>query len=222
RNHMEETRMKKILLILALACLLTGHAYADVFNLDADTALRFRQIPTGASWLHGVFDLTTTPPTQVYPVFGLGVLGYPDHLAKAEVGFVGTISGDGEYMRIGLRDDEFGTYTGFRARIANDNQSVWSVRLFANGYTGNWQRLYPPELSTDDLLRVADLEIPFEGEEDLTKFGFDVLLNTGSECYWPSMTDTVHVSVLPTPVPAAALLALLGLGTAGMRLRKLV
>ena len=58
--------MKGILSTLALACLLAGHANADTFAVDCDTALTFRQIFAIDGWLQGVFDCTTTPPTQVY------------------------------------------------------------------------------------------------------------------------------------------------------------
>ena len=58
----------------------------------------------------------------------------------------------------------------------------------------------------------------------LKTFGFDVLLDAGSDpCIkWPSITDTFHVSIAAAPIPAAALLGMLGLVTAGMKLRRFV
>lgn len=212
--------MKRVLLTLAWACLLAGHAHADTFTIDRDTALTFRQIYNGGVWLQGVFDLTTTPPTPVYkhPTFGVEV--YPDN-PQGLVGFVGTITGDDNWMRIGVKNGDFGTYTGLRAFIANDNQSTWAVRLFANDCQTSWRYLKSP-VSSDEGTS-ATLELSFE-EMALTTFGFDVLLDVGNDpCVkWPSATDAFHVSVVPAPVPAAALLALLGLGAAGMKLRKFV
>ena len=62
------------------------------------------------------------------------------------VGFVGTQTGDDSWIRIGVKNGDFGAYTGLRAFIANDSpdsqsNGKWKVRLFANNEVTAWSGL---------------------------------------------------------------------------------
>ncbi len=203
--------MKRILLTTLVVGLLAGQASAAIYELDRTTALTFRQLtPTGSSGLlQGVFDLKTVPVTQVYASSIIPAVEYAVPFL-GEVGFVGTLSGNDAWMRIGVAGASAGTYDGFHTQLANDNQSTWEVRAFANGaVSGGWVAIDPGESTW--------LTVAFP-EAALTTFGFDVRLHRYNGPLSPSVTDTFHVSVVP--VPGAILLGFLGLGAAGLKLRK--
>lgn len=209
--------MKRILLLVVVVGLFAGQASADLYQLGHDTALTLRKIDmTGSGAFMGVFDLTLSPVSIVDESWEYDFLKAEDYEApfQGEVGFVGTLSGNGSWMRIGAEGD-VGNYTGFRTYVANDNNSIWHVRAFANtSISGDWVALRPGESTL--------LDVSFATEAALETFGFDVMLvmdptNTYPSDY-PSVTDTFHVSVVP--VPGAVLLGLLGMGMAGFKLRK--
>jgi len=209
--------VKRILLLVAVACLFAAQASADPYELDLNTALTFRQINTSSTaHLQGVFDLTVSPVTQVYTPTLFPATAYEEPFL-GDVGFVGWLSGDGASMRLGVENSDIGNYTGFRTYVGNDNQSIWHVRAFANSdVSGDWVALRPGQ--------GAWLDVTFSDEVALTTFGFDVMLATDpTDTYpsdYPSVQDTFHVSAVP--VPGAVLLGLLGMGAAGLKLRRRV
>ena len=135
--------MKRILLLAAVTGFFAAHASADPYELDYATALTFEQLlPSGSSGLlNGVFDLTVSPVAQVYANPFLPAAEYEEPFL-GDVGFVGTLSGDGSWMRVGTDGSSIGEYTSFRTYVANDNQSIWHVRAFANSdVSGDWVAL---------------------------------------------------------------------------------
>ncbi len=198
--------MKRVsVLSVVLVCLVAGQASAGPYTLDSATALEFRQIlaPGSSGLLQGVFDGTT----WVYQDPWLPAVEYETTM-QGQVGFVGTISGNQRWMRIGL-EDSFGNYDGFRTFVGNDDQNTWEIRLFANDLVSDWV-VFPAGEG-------AWLELNF-ASADLTGIGFDVRLNT-SLPNPPSVTDAFSVSVVP--VPGAFILGMLGLAGV-MKLRRFV
>ncbi len=198
------------LLSVLMVCWLAGQASAGPYTLDSATALEFRQIlaPGSSGLLMGVFDGTA----WVYqnPLFP--ATAYPA-IMQDDVGFVGALSGNQSWMRIGL-EDSFGDYDGFRMFVGNDDQSTWDVRLVADDLTSNWVSIPVGES--------ASLELTFASTA-LTRIGFDLRLNTGLPNP-PSLTDTFHISVVPlpgVPLPGAFILGMLGLAV-GLKLRRFV
>jgi len=210
----KEEKMKRVLLSVLMICLLVGQASAEMYTLDYATALDFRQLPADGSsgTLMGVFN-------DIEQVYVFAPEGFPEEMVvsqyeeamQGEVGFVGFLSGNLSWMRIGLLEDDFGTYSGFRTFLANDNENTWDVRLVANGVPDDeWVPIAAGESRW--------LELPFNST-GLTMIGFDVRLNTGV-FNPPSITDWTHISVVP--LQGGVILGILGLAAAGWRLRKLV
>lgn len=206
--------MKRVSLLSVLMIgLLAGQVSAGSYTLDSATALGFRQIlaPGSSGLLMGVFDGTT----WVYQSAIFPATEYPA-IMQGEVGFVGTLSGNLSWMRVGL-EDSFGAYDGFRTFVGNDDQSTWEVRLMANDLTSDWVSISPGGS--------AWLELTF-ASTDLTGIGFDTRLNTDLPDA-PSLTDIYNISLVqrepgtPVPVPGALLLGLLGVA-GGLKLRKFV
>jgi hypothetical protein len=115
-------------------------------------------------------------------------------------------------------------YDGITSYFQNDDQSRWSVQLFyVSGATeynsGAFMELLPVGdsiyLSTGAPVGGLDLST-------ITSIGFRVkgINMGGTNPNYPSYSDDFHISVVP--VPAAFLLGLLGLGAAGLKLRKSV
>jgi len=212
--------MKRFFLFVLVLGVLAGQASAAMWELDLPTAQQF----TNAAIMSGVGDtdilffgsFLITPPNAygVSPMRGL--IGFQgtikdgtggDTLAAAQIDTGGTISGLS------------GTgYDGVTAFFANDNDDQWEFELFYavggteynSGFVGiNGTVVGPPN--------TAYLTAPFAGILDLggiTEIGFRVRTNFGVD----GASDTFHVSVVP--VPGAILLGFLGLGAAGIKLRR--
>ncbi len=201
--------MKRILLSVSVICLLAGQASAGLFTLDYSTALSFRQITGGGSsgLLNGVYNGDDPWP---YQNEYLPAEEYPSPMQGA-VGFVGSLSGNLRWMRIGATTGDFTdpTYDSFGAWLANDDNSAWEVRLVTNDVAqDSWTPLAPGE----------SVWLTW-GSAALTMIGFDVRLNT-SLLPKASPSDSFNISAVP--LPAGVLLGMLGLGVAGMKLRKSV
>ncbi len=209
--------MKRVLLSALMACVFVGQASAEMYTLDYATAIGFHQLPADGSsgTLMAVFNDTG----QVY---AFAPEGFPEDMVvrqyadvmRGEVGFVGYLSGDLSWMRIGA-EGNFGTgnYTRFGAFLANDNNSTWQVRLVTNAETptdADWVSI--------DAGDSRWLELDF-APTALTMVGFDVRLNVAMADH-PSLTDSFHVSVVP--LQGGAVLGVLGLAAAGLRLRKFI
>jgi hypothetical protein len=199
--------------------------------MDADTAIDLRDVTfynalstSSLDWV-GYNDGTAFPTPQA----GTGVYGSGAY-------------GEGMYYQVGfggfLRDDSFGTpfpsvdigakantngvldalqslgsFNSYGLYIANDDDDTWEYRLYAdtensNYRSGTWTAL------TQDKHRFLTLTFPGAG------LNFSGLTDIGFEIRATQDTDSFHTSVIP--VPAAAVLAILGLSVAGIKLRKSV
>ena len=111
-----------------------------------------------------------------------------------------------------------GSYDGFRAFLANDDDDPWGVRLFvtASGVTSysNSGSFTALPANGNSAWLTTDTGFNFA---NVTDFGFDVRGTFGSNS--PSNPDYFHISAVP--VPAGVLLGFLGLGAAGLGLRRL-
>lgn len=223
--------MKTKLAVLSLIVLIISAvpASADMWKLDKDTALTF----TSSSILQGsVSNALSVYDGPVTRVFGTG----PDEYGpmQMQVGYYGGLAGDIGYPayggtaimeifngQIALTDDV--DYDGMLVHIANDNQSKWSFQVFyvdptdGGERTSIWKELNP---ATSTILVASASALGGLDLGDITTIGLRVKGENmgGADTSYPSYSDDFHVSVVP--VPAAMLLGLLGLGTAGLRLRR--
>jgi len=124
-------------------------------------------------------------------------------------------------------------YDSYELVFTNTNNSNWFVNLWMNTgwtdapynetnqfYQNGWVEIAPGVSTTVvlDLTTVANLN-------HVTGIGFQVGGNMIANYPYgnnPSNPDVYHINVAPVPVPGAVLLGFLGLGYAGMKLRKRV
>ena len=214
--------MKRFVLISVALGLLAGTASAAMYEMDPITAadMRLLSVATGDVGTltyvghnpGGVGDWVFGPQTEYGA--GAGNMTYA-------VGFTGNLY-DNDASRyatlaLGLTDPGLsGTYDGFELPIANDDDDVWNYRAYvttAGGTTYSpWTAGVVP--GSNQNLLVSTLGLDYG---TVTGIGFELqwdrLLNEGAS------GDDYNVSVVP--VPAALLLGLFGLGTAGLKLRRL-
>ncbi len=220
---------RKLLLALCFAalCLSGAPASADLYELDAVTARLFRELAvTDAGNLGLVIDAPGTVgstisytdgtvPFDIYGTIMQGAVGY--------VGMIGEDPSDGDILAsilIGASGSTVGIvgkYDGYSAWVANDNDDDWSFRLAADIGPGtihsSWATLSPGGSTT---LTMNFAEINFF--TTLKWIGFEVQGTFDGANESPSNPDFFHVSI--TPVPGSILLGMLGLGVAGLKLRK--
>lgn len=231
--------MKRFILICIVVGLFAGHASAAMWQLDRFAAREFDNISISSGDYYGgnlgVYDgyntLYASQGTPLNNYGALDLLGNP--LMSGQVGYVATIGDqtqDGIAIatisalgNAGITDTT--AYDGIKSYFQNDNQSNWEVQLFytvANPTggadieynSGAFQQLGPQGgsgwLATGAPVGGVDLST-------VTNIGLRVkaVFGTGLQ---PSNPDTFHVSVVP--VPAAVILGILGLGVAGLKLRK--
>lgn len=216
--------MKRFILLCIVVGLVAGQASAAVFELNKTTAKHLQQVSVSAGDVGNLaLVIDKSPGTVWYSDGSLGSI-YGTTMQGA-VGYVGTL-GDGNadqsgIIRIGTNYSGStvsvsGTFDKYRAFVANDNDDPWQVAVYLDDGSGiqygTWQSLAAgtSAWSTLNLGSAVDFST-------LTDIGIAVRGSfvPGSQ---PSNPDIFHVSVVP--VPAAVLLGILGLGVAGLKLRK--
>jgi len=198
--------MNRVLLTVLVVGLLAAQASAGMYRLDKPTAQQFTQMNTPDVTRNQLFLVIDKPGTLGSHIdwqynSSWNKYGPPMEL---EVGFLGQLA-DTDVMMIGKAGNLDG-YDSIGVNVANDDDDWWAVRLYLEGATYT-----PPALTNLDPGETAFLTLSgWTG--DVTEFGFEInyMGTRGS--------DNFHISVVP--VPAAVLLGMLGLGAAGIRLRK--
>jgi len=204
--------MKRIVLTVVLVGLLAGQASAGMYTLDRGTAKLFTQQNTPdvtRNQLYLVIDYPGTLGSTIDWQYNSSWNKYGPDMQLA-VGFLGQLA-DTDVMKIG-KDGPLptppggGSYDSFGMFVANDDDDWWSVRLYLEGATYT-----QPALTNLDPGDVAFITLDgWTG--DVTEFGFEINYEgtRGS--------DNFHISVVP--IPAALILGLLGMGAAGLKLRR--
>jgi len=141
------------------------------------------------------------------------------------VGFSGYLEessgGDSAIATIGLSSPGLtGLYDGFLLPISNDDNQdnrTWSYASYVDTSTffkrSDWAQL-GPGTQTNLIADTGSLDF-----SNVKEIGFQIqwIPTVGG-----SASGDFHTSVVPVPVPAAVLLGMLGLGVAGLKLRKFV
>jgi hypothetical protein len=230
--------MKRVLLSVLVVGLFAWPASANMFTLNHDAAMMLWEIshdPVGPTHPVSELWLVTDSPAA----YGSGM--------QYQVGFMGVLHANPTanpfaWMRLGGdgtttngADDVIGAALGtaptsdlsafdtYYLPFGNDDNSKWSARLFlatsgGGTYTSDWTEVA--------IGNSAVLQLSLAGVSDLTHvtgIGFDLggTMNGGAIGGVPgnpSNPDDFHVSVVP--VPAALILGLLGMGAAGLKLRR--
>ena len=223
-------KTKLVILILAVLFLSVPPAIADPFTLTPEAAMMLwgKSIDPDGSF-YGRYPTPTG--------YGPSMLG--------EVGYVGTFDNEGDWADMMIAPDVAGvggtsytlddvlsaalgtTISGgdisnlgldeFNLIVSNDNEDIWWVNLYIEIDNGTPTESGWESLSEDETtLLTIDLT-----ELDLTKVT-DIGLMVGGNMTDlngnPSNLDAFHISVVP--LPAAVILGVLGLGVAGIKLRK--
>jgi hypothetical protein len=204
--------MKRILLLTLAVGLFAGQASAAMYELDMATAKLFTQqnAPNAANQLYLSIDADGSYGSTINYSIDSGVYNEYGGIMRGEVGFVGNLAAS-QLMQIGLVGDLPGNdgsnLDSFEMLVANDdNNDPWGVRLYLNGVSYT-----PSSFTTITPGNATLLSVSFT-PGTVTGFGFEV--------DYPALSgsDNFHLSVVP--VPGAVLLGFLGLGAAGLRLRR--
>jgi hypothetical protein len=212
---------RALLLITMLVGVLAGQASANMFTLDKTTATEFREVGVSDfGLLLLVVDRNGTP----YYIGPSGPSAYGSPPMQGQVGFAGVLGDlNGDHlasMAIGGAINSPATYDGFSAYIANDSKYEWQYQLYVsdaqnNVHTpGTWTSIGPGDhlpLTFNFGSTIAVNEVGFYIQGD------DFGLGPGH----PGNPDGFRTSVV-VPVPGAVLLGFLGLGVAGLKLRRFV
>ena len=233
----EEETMKRIILFALVAGLIATQASADMFEMDTKTALNLRavsfsddssSVPLGLMSNNltyiGINPGDATDNELGYPIsynstndmlFSVGFSGTltdlnNDGVASVDIGAAANTNGVLDTLRgLGSNIDEYRLY------VANDNAENWAYNLYAvfDDGSGGTDRFESSPLTTLPAPGIALLTLNFGSNQD-----FSQLQDLGFTISTAGTNDKFHTSVVP--VPAAALLGVLGLGIAGLKLRK--
>jgi hypothetical protein len=208
----KEKKMKRILLTVLLVGLLAGQASAGMYTLDRDTAKLFTQqnTPNAANQLYLSIDWPGTSGSTINYSIDPSVYDEYGEPMDFAVGFVGNLSST-QIMKIGMLGDLPGndgtSVDSFGVFVANDdNNDPWGVRLYLNGVS-----YAVPSFTTLAPGAHEFVTVSFT-PGTVTAFGFEVDYPAGTG------SDNFHLSVVP--IPAALILGLLGMGVAGLKLRR--
>jgi hypothetical protein len=224
RSERVDKMKRNILLAILAVGLFAGQAFADMWEVDKDTALLFTDYVVTQGSLSNSLSVYDSPTSKY---FGTG----PDMYGpmSGQVGFYGGLAGDAipgtaimEIFFEGALGLDGAGYDGISCYFQNDDQSIWSFQLFyvtAEGeHASAWAEL--GGLGGSKVLTASAGAPGGLDLEDIEKIGFRVMGTDmgGASQGHPSYSDDFHVSIVP--VPGAILLGLLGLGAAGVKLRR--
>jgi hypothetical protein len=220
--------MKRILLVILVVCLLAGQASAGImYQMDATTAKDMRMLSVSGTDDGNLYYVGYNPGETAGDYVWGSRSKYGDTMYYA-VGFTGNLAdedgGDSAIATIGLSSPSLdaGPYTGFILPISNDNDDTWRYQAYVTvsgsgtTYSG-WATLTENQQTS----LIVDLggDVNFT---NVTGIGFQIewkpSLNPDPTSGDPRLSDEFHTSVVP--VPAAVILGMLGLGVAGLKLRK--
>jgi hypothetical protein len=231
--------MRRLVFIAVLCAFAASPAMAAMFTLNHDAAMML--IETGSSPEGSVFgtklSLVTddrTPPSPygaVMPYYAVGYVGIledligdttydPDPFAWIRIGAGAANVAHVIGTALGVADtDDLSGYASYYLPLSNDNDDIWQVKLYLSTTGGgmlqstSWTPLAGGTHTTLtlDLTGLTDLA-------NVTDLGFMIGANLTSLNGNPSNPDIFHMSAVP--LPAGLLLAVLGLGAAGLKLRK--
>jgi hypothetical protein len=221
--------MKRILLITLVIGLFAVQANAGPYYMDAATAAGMRQLSISSGDIGTLYYVGYNPGILANRTFGtyssygstmfldVGFTGnlVDDNQSDSAIARIGLINLDGwgNALSLGLS----GIYDSFRLPISNDNDDVWRYQAYVTvgnttipTYVSGWTTLIEDTQTS--------LLVSFGGNLD-----FSTVTGIGFEIEWkPSLndrdSDEYHTSVVPAP--AAVILAILGLGAVGLKLRK--
>jgi hypothetical protein len=206
--------LKRILLFTLIFGFLAGSVSADYYT--PDVAYFLSLVDVDYSDVGGFNEADDDSPTTTDPPYGedlgylVGFFGGLDDKDDDDMAWVKWGNGGSE-----LNLDLSG-YDGISVPFSNDNDDITSVALYftANGttYTSSYVELDEDEKQT---LTWVFSSIP--DTDDIDDIGFYIKDDFLGGDY-PSDPDAYHISVVP--VPGAVLLGILGLGVAGIKLRK--
>ena len=216
--------MKRILLFALVIGLLAVQANAALFELDAATADDMRLITSmtddyATLWFVGY---NTNPDIDYIPA-DPDIYGSDTNIFQ--VGFTGNISDTDDDTEasayIGLTSTiDLSTYDeGFLLPIANDNADTWQYKAYVTAGTDpssntvvstNWLKL------PADVPGVVSVGYNATAFTSASTLGFIIKWDTDDND--DKTGDQFATSVVP--VPAAVILGILGLGVAGLKLRK--
>ena len=210
--------MKRFLLLSVVLTLIAGQANAAMYYMDQTTAAGMTLLGTSAGDTSSLLYVGYKPGGLADRVAGSDP-AYGDIMNLA-VGFSGRLAdfsgGDSAIATIGLSKPALtGTFGGFVLPISNDDNQIWRYQSYvtvgATTYTSGWAQLTHEAQSA--LLANIGSDTDFA---NVTGIGFMIEWKPSVNGY--SASDDYHASVVP--VPAAVIMGLLGLGVAGLKLRR--
>lgn len=216
--------MKRFVLISIVVVIFAGQASAAIYELNKTTAKYFQQTSVISSTDIGNLGLVIDKsPGTVYYSDGSVGSSFGTSMQGA-VGYVATL-GDGPdpdqlgTILIGSTSTGVvsGTYSKYRAYVANDNDDPWQIALYVDDGSAITLSSFATVLPNENTWITLDLG----SDVDFSTLDLGIAVRgtfTGLPSAQPSNPDIFHVSVVP--VPAAVLLGILGLGVAGLKLRK--
>lgn len=224
--------------LFVVAC--GGLANAGMYTMNAWTAAQLRAVSwsdtqsSTANYLRWVgYHPGTADSDRVY---GTGLYGgnNPTGETRYAVGFSGDLTDQSPYngeawVKIGAKANTNGVLTainalpnsfdGFYLPISNDNNTGWSYKLYVTTATGSyentlWTSTLSPGTQTTVTLNSLTGNLPSSVDfSDVTDIGLAIRWSGAN-----GSGDTFHTSIVP--VPAGVLLGFLGLGVAGLGLRR--
>jgi len=211
--------MKHVLLSVLVVGLLAGQAFGDMYVLDTPMAKTFLQMNIENSFTNQLYLSIDNPGTASSAInfqVDTGFKSYPPPM-QLQVGFVGQLN-LGETISIGTAENELPSpptgvsYDTFGAWLANDDDDRWGASLYVK--VGSTTYTSPTtEIPAGTAMFFSQPFGTGDLAEDVTEFGFLVDYKGAKN------SDNFHISAVP--VPAGVLLGFLGLGVAGLGLRKL-
>jgi hypothetical protein len=222
--------MKRFLLFTLVISLFAVQANADMYTMDAPTAAGMRLVKTSDSGDVGTLDYVGYRPGGILDrVYGTDIeYGAAEGNMSYLVGFSGFIKDNDSSgfasISLGLISPGLsGPYDGFVLPVINDDDDIWLYRSYVTTVTGGI-----PDDSASTMYSGWSTGLGKGQHANLVSLtpglDYSTVTGIGFEMRWArslndgAIQDFYATSVVP--VPAAVILGILGMGVAGLKLRK--